>query len=141
MDINKIGPNYNRELLVQSNTSNLTYYTTGMYGAGITITSKKFNIFSTTESAKFLNLPYECTNFDYTYTDTETYQVYTLFCPVDGDHNLTRSTADIIITSPLFNQYFTSGFQLNPVISYAASESAGGLIAFKKESQTIISDI
>lgn len=103
-----------------------------MYGAGITITSLQYDIFSYS-SAAFLNPPSlnpDCTNFKYkfnddSYPDQDEKYIYTLYCPIDDSFNTQSTDADIYVSDIQFPGLFVENYPLRPVFSYGASASSG----------------
>jgi hypothetical protein len=111
------------------------------FGAGITITSLYYNIFSSSTLA-FESVPANtsstCVNFGYIYNDNTpaiAYKnkqwIYTVFCPIDSALVMTSAAANIHFTNPQYPNVFTSGFPLASVLTYGYSDQQGHLLDYR----------
>ena len=81
-------------------------------------------------------MPKICTKFSYLYNDlNDPYlnnkRIYTVFCSIDSNFDLSSTNADIWIYKPNFPVYFTENYNLEPILNYAISTNKGNLYAFK----------
>ena len=114
------------------------------FGAGYTITSFYHNIFASSTlqwDQPPANTATTCSIFGYVYNELQSpgsnaYKngqwMYVGFCPIDSLFNLQSSAANIDFLNPQYPLYFTNGFDLRSVLTYAYSNAVGYLRAFRR---------
>jgi hypothetical protein len=138
--------------LITNTPQNNTVYSMGTpvslnvnnnYGAGITITSFYYNIFSSVYLQSITQI--QCTYLWYNYWEQEVGKniertgkaVHTMYCPVDSSLNLATSQGNVVLLNPQYPSNFVSGFPLQTVLAYGLSSPQGMLLAYRLETNAI----
>jgi hypothetical protein len=113
--------------------SSMTYGSS--FGAGITITSLYYNIFSSSTlsfESPPSNTSTSCVIYGYVYnelpgaTNAINYRdkqwIYTAFCPIDSTLDLTANAGNINFLNPQYPNIMTNGFPLGSILTYGYSD-------------------